>query len=50
MLSIILWSVVGILQLISMLAGTPAPTWTQYWCVFVIMMLNIILNRILKEN
>ena len=42
MFSLILWCVVGILQVISCLCGTPNPTWLQYWCVYICLIIALI--------
>lgn len=44
MFELIMWSIVGFAQVISCLAGGE-PTWVQYWCVYIVMMLNLVLKR-----
>jgi hypothetical protein len=44
MFELIMWLIVGIAQVISCLSGGE-PTWVQYWCVYIVMMLNLVLKR-----
>lgn len=48
MLELVMWLIVGILQIISCLSGGE-PTWLQYWCVYIVMMLNIMIKKLREK-
>ena len=39
---LICWSIVGIMQAVNCAKKTRQPSWLEYWCIYIVMMVNII--------